>query len=83
MGKLRGLAQRLRFSKKSILVTTPSPRIPEELKDDAVVLYLPPPGPAELEAVLERLTRTQGERVALPPAGRADPGSRQRGGERR
>src|SRR5262249_16306639 len=68
--KLRSLAQRLRFSKKSILVTTPSGKIPEELKDDAVVLHLPPPCPAELEAVLERLTKTPGVRVALTPGGR-------------
>jgi AAA+ superfamily predicted ATPase len=68
--KLRSLAQRLRFSKKSILVTTPCGNLPEELKDDAVVLHLPPPGPPELEAVLDRLTRTPGVRVALTPAGR-------------
>src|SRR5437763_16231974 len=33
--KLRGVAQRLKFSKKSILVTTPAGKVPEELKDEA------------------------------------------------
>ena len=68
--KLRGLAQRLKFSRKSILVTTPSSKLPEELKDEAVILPLPPPGPAELEAVLERLARTPGVRIDLTALGR-------------
>jgi AAA+ superfamily predicted ATPase len=68
--KLRSLAQRLRFSRKSILVTTPTGKLPEELKDDAVILPLPPPGPADLEVVLERLTRTPGVKVNLTPLGR-------------
>src|SRR5262245_3773108 len=32
--KLRGVAQRLKFTKKSILVTTPATRLPEELRDE-------------------------------------------------
>src|SRR5262249_19217345 len=68
--KLRGLAQRLKFSKKSIVVTTPSGKVPEELKNEAVVMPLPPPGAADLEAVLDRLARTPGVQVELTPAGR-------------
>src|SRR5262245_46492442 len=67
--KLRGLTQRLKFSKKSIVVTTPSAKVPEELKDEAVVMPLPPPGPADLEAVLDRLARAPGVKVELTPAG--------------
>lgn len=68
--KLRSLAQRLKFSKKSILVTTTQGRPPEELKDEAVVMRLPPPGLAELEAVLEQLGRTPGVRMNLTGSGR-------------
>ncbi|MFO0926654.1 MAG: AAA family ATPase [Gemmataceae bacterium] len=68
--KLRTLAGRLRFSRKSIVVTTPVGRLPDELRDEAVVLPLPPPTTAELEAVLDGLTRTPGVRVLLSPAGR-------------
>jgi AAA+ superfamily predicted ATPase len=68
--KLRNLAQRLRFSKKSILVTTHSPKVPEELKDEAVVVHFPAPTAAELEAVLDRLTRTPGVKVNLTKLGR-------------
>jgi len=68
--KLRSLSQRLKFTKKTILVTSPGSRVPEELKDEAVVVTLAPPGMAELEVVLERLTRTPGVRVNLSPQGR-------------
>src|SRR3954470_6619690 len=56
--KLRGVVQRLKFSKKSVVVITPTAKLPEELKDEAVVVHVPPPDAAELEAVLNRLTKT-------------------------
>lgn len=68
--KLRSLAQRLKFSKKSIVITTPLSKIPEELKDDAVQMPLPAPTPPDLEAVLDRLTRTPGVKVDLTPGGK-------------
>ena len=46
--KLRGVAQRLKFSKKSIIVVAPAAKVPEELKDEAVVVEYPPPTAAEL-----------------------------------
>jgi AAA+ superfamily predicted ATPase len=68
--KLRNLAQRLQFTKKSILVTSPAAKIPDELKDDAVLLDFLPPTAQELENVLNRLTRAPGVRVNLTAAGR-------------
>jgi AAA+ superfamily predicted ATPase len=68
--KLRSVAHRLKFTKKSILVTTPSSKIPEELKDEAVVVEFSPPNTAELEAVLNRLTQTPGVKVNLTKLGR-------------
>jgi AAA+ superfamily predicted ATPase len=68
--KLRGVAQRLKFTKKSILVTTPTAKLPEELRDEAVVVELPPPTAEELEAVLARLTRVPGVKVNLTKLGR-------------
>src|SRR5262245_31734131 len=68
--KLRSVAQRLKFTKKSILVTTPSSKIPEELKDEIVVIEFAPPNTAELEAVLNRLTQTPGVKVNLTKLGR-------------
>jgi SpoVK/Ycf46/Vps4 family AAA+-type ATPase len=68
--KLRSLAQRLKFTRKSILITTPASRVPEELKDEAVLLTMPPPSARELEAVLDRLTMTPGVRYELSAQGR-------------
>jgi AAA+ superfamily predicted ATPase len=68
--KLRSVAQRLKFTKKSILVTTPSAKIPEELKDEAVVVEFAPPNAAQLETVLNRLSETPGVQVKLTKLGR-------------
>ncbi|RMH37869.1 MAG: AAA family ATPase [Nitrospirae bacterium] len=68
--KLRSVAQRLKYTKTSILVTTPVATLPEELKDDAVVVEFPLPRADELEAVLERLTQTPGVKVKLTDLGR-------------
>lgn len=68
--KLRNLAHRLKFTKKSIVVTSPSSKIPEELKDEAVIVPFPPPGIIELEGVLNRLTQTPGVKMKLTSLGR-------------
>ncbi len=68
--KLRSITQRLKFTKKSILVTTSSTQIPDELKDDAVLVDFPLPTAAELEGVLANLTATPGVKVNLTPLGR-------------
>ena len=67
--KLRSVCQKLKFTKKSILVTTCTTNIPEELKDEAVLVNFPLPGTEELEDVLVNLTRTPGVRVNLTPLG--------------
>jgi AAA+ superfamily predicted ATPase len=68
--KLRSVAHRLKFTKKSVLITTPSSKIPDELKDEVVVIEFAPPNAAELEAVLNRLTQTPGVKVNLTRLGR-------------
>jgi SpoVK/Ycf46/Vps4 family AAA+-type ATPase len=68
--KLRSVAQRLKFTKKSILITSPSAKLPEELKDETVVVEFPPPSAQELFAVLEKLTKTPGVKVNLTKLGR-------------
>jgi AAA+ superfamily predicted ATPase len=68
--KLRSLAQRSPFAKKTILVTTPTPKVPEELRDEVLVIDFPPPSAVELESVLGRLVKAPGVRVNLTAAGR-------------
>jgi AAA+ superfamily predicted ATPase len=68
--KLRNVAHRLRFSKKSILITAPAATVPEELRDETVIIEFPSPTAAELNDVLNPLTQTPGVRVNLTPMGR-------------
>jgi SpoVK/Ycf46/Vps4 family AAA+-type ATPase len=67
--KLRTLAQRFKFTKKSLLITAPAAKPPEELKDEAVVIEFALPDTAGLEAVLNRLTETPGVKVNLTKEG--------------
>ncbi|GAB4432589.1 MAG: AAA family ATPase [Anaerolineae bacterium] len=68
--KLRSVVQRLKFTKKSIIITAPADKIPEELKDEVVVVEFPLPNAPELETVLNQLTQTPGVKVNLTPLGR-------------
>jgi len=68
--KLRNVAQRLKYTHKSIVVTTPTAQIPPELRDETVPLELPLPSAQELDAVLERLLQTPGVKSQLTPLGR-------------
>jgi AAA+ superfamily predicted ATPase len=68
--KLRSVVQRLKSTRKTIVVTAPTGQLPAELKDEAVVVDLPPPNTADLEAVLEPLTQIPGVKVGLTPLGR-------------
>ena len=68
--KVRNLAQRLKFNRKTIMVTMPMWRVPDELKDDAVLLEFPNPGIAELDDILSSLIATPGVRFNLTPQGR-------------
>jgi AAA+ superfamily predicted ATPase len=68
--KLRSVAQRLKFTKKSVLVTCPTHKIPEEFKDEAVMVDYPPPTAGELEAVLTRIARSPGVKLNLTKMGK-------------
>ncbi|NLG99011.1 MAG: AAA family ATPase [Chloroflexi bacterium] len=68
--KLRSLAQEMKFSKKSVVIITPSTRIPDELKDEVVLEAMPLPDAEELEEVLNQLTQVSGVRINLTPLGK-------------
>jgi len=68
--KLRNAAQQLKQARKAIIVTTPLTKVPEELKDEAVVVELALPTADALSAVLERLTEVPAVKVRLTPLGR-------------
>ena len=68
--KLRNVAQRLRTTAKSVILTSPSGRLPDELRDDAVRLDLPLPTAVEIEQILVRVAALPGVRANLTPLGR-------------
>jgi SpoVK/Ycf46/Vps4 family AAA+-type ATPase len=68
--KLKSVAQRLKYTRTSMIVLAPSRVVPEELRDEAVIVELAPPGTGELERVLDDLAETPNVRVDLTPLGR-------------
>lgn len=68
--KLRNVAQRLKFTRKSILVTCPTRKVPDELRDEAVVLDFDPPGASDLDQVLFCIASAPGVKVRLTDLGR-------------
>jgi SpoVK/Ycf46/Vps4 family AAA+-type ATPase len=68
--KLRNLSRKLKFTRKSIILTMPRLQLPEELKDDIAIIEYPPPNLPELDKILQTLTDTPGVRVELTELGR-------------
>jgi SpoVK/Ycf46/Vps4 family AAA+-type ATPase len=68
--KLRNLAQALKYTRKTIIITSPSAAVPPELKDDIFVFEFPSPDYAEMERILDKLTKDSNAEVALSAAAR-------------
>ncbi len=68
--KLRSLAQKLKYTRKSIIITAPAAEIPAELVNDCAVVDYPLPNVKILESVLEKFRLTPGVDIKLSPAGR-------------
>jgi len=68
--KMRNVASKLKFTRKTIVITSPVWKIPEELKDDVVILEYPSPGLKELDLIISSLTSAPGIRVNLTALGR-------------
>lgn len=66
--KLRTLSERLKFTRKSIVVITPTADLPSELKNTSVVLEYPLPDTEELKKTLEVLLKTPGLSVQITSA---------------
>ena len=56
--KLRNLSQSLKYTRKTIIVSTPSETIPAELRDEMVLLDYPLPGEKELGGILKQLIKS-------------------------
>lgn len=69
--RLRNLAEELKFTRKSLIITTPLSELPRELHDDAVLIRLDGPTVEELDQILASLEETPGLRNDLTPDGRS------------
>jgi ATP-dependent 26S proteasome regulatory subunit len=68
--KLRSLSQKLTQTRTSLVVTTPSSRIPDELHDEAVVVQLARPTADDLEVVLDQLVLQANVDITLTDSGK-------------
>jgi SpoVK/Ycf46/Vps4 family AAA+-type ATPase len=68
--KLRTAAQQLRSVRKTIIITSPTAKIPDDLRDEAVLLDVPPPNAEELLLVLDRLAANPQVKSRLTPLGK-------------
>ena len=68
--KLRGVVQRMRYTKKSILVTSCVAELPDELRDEAVIVQFLLPNASEIAEVVDRMTRSPSVKVNLTALGR-------------
>jgi SpoVK/Ycf46/Vps4 family AAA+-type ATPase len=53
--KIRNYAQKFKFSRRSMVIITPTLQIPDELRDDAITMHFLPPSAEELLKELEML----------------------------
>jgi len=63
--KLKNLSQRLKYTKKTIIVVAPVTKVPEELNDECVVVEVPPPGVEDLTRILDQLLQSPNVRINL------------------
>jgi AAA+ superfamily predicted ATPase len=63
--KLRNLAHALKYTHKTLVVTSPARNLPEELEDDAALLDYPSPDVPDLKKILAGLLAAPGTKVDL------------------
>lgn len=68
--QLRNLARDLKYSRKTIVITSPTSKVPDELKDDVFVIEFSPPDLVKINEILDRLTKNPQIRVNLTPEGK-------------
>jgi len=68
--RIRNFSQAFRYNRRTIVIVTPSHRVPDEIRDEAVIIHFPPPGAPELSADLDLLISTSGITSTLSQGGR-------------
>ena len=68
--RIRNFSQKFRYNRRSIVIVTPAHKVPEEIRDEAVLVHFPPPGATELAADLDVLLATSGITHSLSKTGK-------------
>jgi hypothetical protein len=68
--KIRNFSQNFKYNRKTIIIITPLSRVPDEIRDEAVIIHFPPPDISELSADLDLLLSTTGVSSTLSRQGR-------------
>ncbi|MGH2361983.1 MAG: AAA family ATPase, partial [bacterium] len=68
--QLRNLAQALKSTRKSIIITSPNSKVPDDLKDDVFMIEFPPPDLDEMRNILDRFVKNPQIKVNLTDLGR-------------
>ncbi|MDD1686626.1 AAA family ATPase [Methanoregula sp.] len=68
--RIRNFSQAFRYNRRTIMIVTPTPRVPDEIRDEAVIIHFPPPNATELSDDLDTLIATSGIPCSLSPGGR-------------
>jgi hypothetical protein len=68
--KIRNFSQNFKYNRKTIIIITPLSRVPDEIRDEAVIIHFPPPDITELSADLDLLLSTTGVSSTLSRQGR-------------
>jgi len=68
--RIRNFSQEFRYNRRTIVILTPATRVPDEIRDEAVIVHFPPPNAAELSADLDTLISTSGITCSLTEGGR-------------
>ena len=68
--RVRNLSQKFRYNRRTIVIITAVHKIPDEIRDEAVVIHFPPPATAELGNELDMLLATSGIASSFSKGGR-------------
>jgi len=68
--KVRNFAQKFRYNRRTIVIITPNQRVPEEIRDEAVIVHFPPPQAVELTGELDALLLNSGITSTLTKPGK-------------
>jgi ATP-dependent 26S proteasome regulatory subunit len=68
--KVRNFSQKFRYNRRTIVIVTPNQRVPEEIRDEAVIIHFPPPQAAELTGELDALLKNSGITSTLTKPGK-------------